>query len=124
MNNAVGWFEMYVDDMARARKFYESIFHTTLTQIDAEQKELQMWGFPSDMGTYGASGALVKMEGIKPGVGGTLVYFISEDCAVVEARVADAGGRVQRPKMSIGEHGFITLAMDTEGNMFGIHSMK
>ena len=27
-NNAVGWFEVYVADMARARKFYESVFGT------------------------------------------------------------------------------------------------
>jgi predicted enzyme related to lactoylglutathione lyase len=41
---------------------------------------------------------------------------------VEEARVVAAGGRIERPKMSIGDYGFITLAYDTEGNMFGIHS--
>jgi predicted enzyme related to lactoylglutathione lyase len=34
------------------------------------------------------------------------------------------GGRIHRPKLSIGPYGFITLAVDTEGNMFGLHSMK
>ncbi len=34
------------------------------------------------------------------------------------------GGKVQRPKMSIGEYGFITLAFDTEGNMIGLYSQK
>jgi len=53
-----------------------------------------------------------------------LVYFTSEDCAVEEGKVANFGGRVQRGKISIGEYGFITLAFDTEGNMFGIHSLK
>jgi predicted enzyme related to lactoylglutathione lyase len=32
--------------------------------------------------------------------------------------------RIQQPKMSIGEYGFISLAIDSEGNMFGLHSMK
>ena len=35
-----------------------------------------------------------------------------------------AGGKVEREKMSIGEYGFIVLALDTEGNMFGLHSLK
>lgn len=41
-----------------------------------------------------------------------------------EKRVVEFGGKIQRKKMSIGEYGFITLAFDTEGNMFGIHSMN
>src|SRR5438876_138858 len=59
-----------------------------------------------------------------PGEMQVTVYFNSADCAVEEARVQPAGGRIQRPKMSIGEYGFITLAYDTEGNMFGLHSMR
>ncbi len=35
-----------------------------------------------------------------------------------------AGGRIQRDKMSIGQYGFIALAIDTEGNMIGLHSMQ
>jgi predicted enzyme related to lactoylglutathione lyase len=30
---------------------------------------------------------------------------------------------VVRPKHQIGEHGFVSLAVDTEGNMIGLHSM-
>jgi predicted enzyme related to lactoylglutathione lyase len=29
-NNPVGWFEIYVQDGARAKKFYESVFKTKL----------------------------------------------------------------------------------------------
>ena len=70
----------------------------------------------------GACGALVKMEGVAPGGGGTLVYFSCEDCAVEESRVAPAGGHVVRPKFPIGPYGFIALVSDTEGNMIGLHS--
>ena len=34
-----------------------------------------------------------------------------------------AGGKVHKSKMSIGQHGFISLMVDSEGNMFGLHSM-
>ena len=68
-------------------------------------------------------GTLVKMEGMPSG-GSTLVYFGCNDCAVEESRVVAAGGRIERSKMSIGEHGFISLVVDTEGNMIGLHSME
>jgi hypothetical protein len=47
-----------------------------------------------------------------------------DDCAVEEGRVKTSGGKVEKAKMSIGEYGFISLVVDTEGNMFGLHSMK
>jgi predicted enzyme related to lactoylglutathione lyase len=76
------------------------------------------------MQTYGSGGALVQMNGMNAGGNSTLVYFDSNDCTTEEARVLEAGGKVVKPKMSIGEYGFISLCMDTEGNMFGLHSMK
>ncbi|MEN3322135.1 hypothetical protein VP395_00210 [Mariniflexile soesokkakense] len=76
------------------------------------------------MNTYGSGGALVHMEGFSAGANSTIVYFASEDCSLEEARIETAGGSVFKPKMSIGEYGFIVLATDTEGNMIGIHSMK
>jgi uncharacterized protein len=121
--NPIRWFEIYVQDMARAKSFYETVLDTQLQVLNAPMPDLEMLQFPSDQNAYGATGALVKMAGVPSG-GSTLVYFGSEDCAVEEARVAGAGGQVFRPKMSIGSYGFITLAVDTEGNMFGIHSMQ
>lgn len=124
-NNPVAWFEIYVDDLARAKQFYESVLSVSLEVLgDPNDTSMEMLSFPSDMEKYGASGALVKMEGVKAGGNSTLIYFSCEDCAVEESRVEAAGGRIQKPKMSIGEYGFISLAIDSEGNMFGLHSMK
>jgi hypothetical protein len=63
------------------------------------------------------------VPGVASGGTGTLVYFGCTDCAVEGSRVAAAGGKVHREKMSIGEYGFIVLAVDTEGNVFGLHSL-
>ena len=76
------------------------------------------------MSRYGAGGALVSVPGVPSGGNSTLVYFNCDDCAVEATRVVSAGGNIQRDKMSIGEYGFIVLAFDTEGNMFGLHSLK
>jgi len=120
--NPVGWFEIYVQDMARAKRFYESVIGATLHKLDSPQ--LEMWAFPATQGRMGAGGALVRMEGCASGGNSTLVYFNCDDCATQAGRVVKAGGRIQREKFSIGQYGFIALAIDTEGNMFGLHSMQ
>ena len=121
-NNPVGWFEIYVQDMPRAKAFYEKVFQIKLEELKAP--DIEMWSFPMQMDKSGASGALVHMKGVPSGGNSTLVYFSCEDCAVEAARVTQAAGKIQNPKMSIGEYGFIALVVDTEGNMFGLHSMK
>ena len=124
MGNPISWFEIYVQDMARAKCFYEAVLQVSFKPLSAPGAELEMWSFPGDMDSYGASGALVHLPGCPSGGNATLVYFECEDCAVEEARVLSAGGQIHRSKMSIGPYGFITLAVDTEGNMLGLHSMK
>jgi uncharacterized protein len=122
--NAIGWFDIYVDDMDRAVAFYENVLKTKLGRIGDPTGETQMMSFPANMGAYGAAGALVKSAHSRPGVGGTMVYFSVDDCAANEARVTAAKGTVVRAKFSIGEFGWVSLCIDTEGNMFGLNSMK
>ena len=119
-HNPVGWFEIYVEDMARARAFYEAVFETTLENLN--NPELEMWMFPMVPDGKGSCGALAKMKGIPAGGNSTVVYFSCADCATEAGRVAGAGGTVMRDKMSIGQYGFIAIARDTEGNMIGLHS--
>ena len=121
-NNPVIWFEIYVQDMARAKAFYEGVFQLKLERLNGPGPE--MWSFPMDMAKVGAGGALTKMEGVPAGGNSTLVYFSCADCAVEAARAAAQGGRVARDKFSIGEYGYIALVLDTEGNMVGLHSLK
>lgn len=121
-HNAIGWFEIYVQDMARARAFYESVLGRKLEKLEAGG--LEMWSFTGAQDAPGSAGALVRMPGFPSGGNSTLVYFVCEDCATEEARVTKAGGRVEKTKFSIGEYGFVALVHDTEGNMFGLHSMK
>ena len=124
--NPVGWFEIYVQDMARAKKFYETVLQIELTKLDAPNTvdEIEMQAFPMNMEAGGASGALAKMEGCPSGGMGTIVYFSCEDCANEASRVEAAGGQIFKPKMSIGQYGFIALVTDTEGNMIGLHSLQ
>lgn len=122
--NPIGWFDLYVDDMDRASAFYETVLQRRLEPIGDPTGETLMRSFPADMGAYGAGGALVRSAQGRPGPGGTLVYFSVEDCAVEAERAAAAGGQLLRPKFSIGEFGWVAICADTEGNHFGLSSMR
>lgn len=123
--NPVGWFEIYVDDLERAKAFYESVLNTRLESIgDPSNEQIEMLAFPANYEVYGAAGALVKIPGFKASGNSIIIYFSCDDCAVEQSKITKNGGVVQRPKMSIGDYGFITLGTDTEGNTFGLHSLK
>lgn len=121
-NNPVVWFEIHVQDLQRAKAFYEQVFQTQLTNLGDETMEY--WTFPGDMETNGAAGALVKEDAVPPGGNSVTVYFSCQDCAVEAERAKAAGGQIREAKMPIGEHGFISLVTDTEGNVIGLHSMQ
>lgn len=123
--NAIGWFDIYVNDIERATSFYQAVLNKELeAMVDPTGNCIAMMSFPTDMGCYGAGGALVKRKGAGPQAGGTIVYFGVDDCSVEESRVVAAGGQIVNPKVSIGEYGYVSVCMDTEGNLFGLSSMK
>jgi uncharacterized protein len=122
MKNPVGWFEIYVSEMERAKAFYRDVFAADFTRLPNLSAEVQ--AFTMNPEGYGASGALVHMPGFTVGSNSVIVYFNCLDCSVTAARAVVAGGRLQKPKTSIGPHGFIALVYDTEGNLIGLHSRQ
>ncbi len=125
LRNPVGWFELYVQDIERAKAFYEETFQVTLQHLPSPAGlPIEMWAFPMEMTAPGASGALVKMADKDSGGGGTIIYFSCADCAIETARAAANGGRILQDKFAIGDYGFCSLVCDTEGNMIGLHSQQ
>jgi len=127
--NPVVWFEIYVQDMARARRFYEAVLQCQLDPMaapegDPAEPAMEMMSFPMRREAPGTGGMLVRMEGAPSGGLGTLVYFSCEDCATEQGRVEAAGGKVFKPKFPIGQYGHCALVVDTEGNTIGLHSMR
>lgn len=120
--NPVCWFDINVSDLDRAKKFYEEVFVLQLTDAPAE------WGkqsfFPFENNGANTTGALVEKQDYVANGNNTTVYFASEDCITEEGRVEKAGGKILQPKISIGEFGFVSIIMDTEGNTIGLHSRK
>lgn len=119
----VGWFEVPVTDMDRAKLFYETVFETAISVRDLGG--LVMGWFPSDHSKPGTTGSLVRHEMYVPSEShGPLIYFSCKDLAEELKRVEAAGGSVMQQKTEIGGgHGFMGLIKDTEGNRIALHSL-
>lgn len=127
--NIICWFEIYVKEIGRAKKFYSDVLGTVFidTNVPGDAPDSMKMSFFSPMENQGVSGALIEMPGTKEGDGhcvNTMVYFPCHDCSVEESRVTAAGGKVSRSKFSIGEYGFSSICVDSEGNPFGLFSME
>jgi hypothetical protein len=123
--NPVGWFEIYVKDMNRAKSFYEKVLGEPLSKLPQSGESLEdMWAFPMNRGASGAAGALARMDGAPMGPGGTIIYFVTEDCGATAGRARDAGGKIVKDKFSIGQYGNVALVSDLDGNIIGFHSMS
>lgn len=119
----VGWFEIPVLDMDRAKKFYEAVFKLDINVVDFGG--ILMGWFPDRGQVYGAQGTLIKQDTYIPSQEGTLVYFISDDVQHELDRIEAAGGKIYQPKNEISpEHGFMGVFIDTEGNRVALHSSK
>ena len=121
--NPVTWFEIYVEDLARAKIFYESVFNCALIP-EKTDGSFEAYRFPGGMPGVGAIGTLMKHPMRKPSQEGTMVYFHCDDCQMQSELAKKNGGQVFREKWSIGQDGFIAIIGDTEGNAIGLHSFK
>src|SRR5689334_18258384 len=124
-SNAINWFEIPVKDISRAKKFYETIFSTTLNDMP-EMMGMKMAAFPSDYAAGKISGALAQSEMHKPSQDGTIIYLNAgpEIQAVID-RIESSGGKIVMPKTQISpEIGYMAFFMDTEGNKMALHSQK
>lgn len=121
--NSLNWFEIPAKDLARAKKFYETVLGIKLSLM--EMPGMQSAMFPMSPGSGKANGCLAKSTMHKPAKSGCVVYLnANPDLKTSLSKVARAGGTVVMPKTSIGPNGFMAFFLDTEGNRVGLHSMK
>jgi hypothetical protein len=120
--NLVGWFEIPVENMNRAKMFYDTVFEINITVHDLDG--LQMGWFPTNPEKSGATGSLVKNKAYIPSAThGPVLYFSCEDVVNELNRIEGAGGEILQPKTQIGGgHGFMAFVKDTEGNRIALHS--
>ncbi len=119
MKDALSWFEIPVNDLDRAARFYQAMLAVDL------RREL-FFGTPHAIFPYdkpGVGGALVRDDRRPVGTGGAVVYLdVTGQLDACLARVAIAGGDVVHPRTAIADAGVFALVRDTEGNTVGLHS--
>jgi len=121
--NALNWFEIPAVDINRAKKFYDNIFNAEL-DLMPEMMGMKMAGFPSEMGSGKASGALVQSDMHKPSMDGAVIYLnANPSIQDVIDRIEPAGGKVVMPKTQISpEIGYMAFFIDSEGNKMALHA--
>lgn len=122
MKNLISIVEIPAADLARAKKFYQTILNITIDEM--EMAGTQMGVLPSDVNTVNV--VLVKGDDYKPTTDGALLYLnAGEDLQPMLNNIEQNGGQVIVPKTEISpEMGFFALFIDSEGNRMGLHSLK
>lgn len=121
--NLIGWVEIPVTNMARARNFYEAVFQIKISVQDFGGT-LMAW-LPAEDGKPGSAGSLVLQPEwyIPSRKEGVLIYFSCADVQTTLDRIEEAGGRILKPKTKISDAiGFMGLFHDSEGNRIALHS--
>ncbi len=122
--NILNWFEISVNDISRAKKFYETVF--SIKMEEQEMMGMQMAFFPPADTNGKVSGGLVQSSSHKPSEEGAVIYLNGNpDLANALGKIESAGGKIVMPKMHISDEvGYMAFFIDTEGNKVGLHSNK
>ena len=119
----VGWFEIPVVEINRAKMFYEAVFNIEIQIMDFGQ--LKMGMFPVIKATGQSPGALVYHPNayIPSNSQGILLYLNSDDITKTLERVSVAGGAVIQEVRQVSEaFGSTGVFIDSEGNRIALRS--
>jgi predicted enzyme related to lactoylglutathione lyase len=122
MGNPVFHFEIPVNDMSRAKDFYEGVFGYLLTRQEVDGYDMAF--FPRADGAAGASGALAKGDAYKPSKDGAIIYFDVPDIDVVLRNAKQRGSKILYEQKDIGEAGFVAEFEDSEGNRVALSQVR
>ena len=114
-------FEIPADNLARAKKFYSTVFGWTLNDFPeleytiAKTAESDQNGMPKEPGAING-GMLQRQDPVKSPVITISVENMDQAAATIEKN----GGKMIRAKMAVGDMGFAAYFKDTEGNVVGL----
>jgi predicted enzyme related to lactoylglutathione lyase len=120
-SNPVVYFEIPVNDMNRAIKFYTTVFNFDLDKEIIDKNEMALFPFVDE--NSGISGALAKGEIYKPTKDGVVIYFKTENIEQTLQLATSNGGQILYPKTDNGI-GIVAEFEDTEGNRMALYQSK
>ncbi|TXK80651.1 VOC family protein [Paenibacillus sp. N3.4] len=118
-------FEIHVDDMERAKKFYGEVFGWTFEDWSNYAGMPYFGAVTGDANEPGLNGALMQRQGASSVPGQALNGYACTmgvgDYDSTESKILNHGGKVSLPKYALPGMAWQGYYMDTEGNIFGIH---
>jgi len=114
-------FEIPVDDLERARKFYKSVFGWKIDSVPGIEYSMigtapvDEKGMPKEIGAI--NGGMMKRQ--RP-VTSPVITISVEDIEDAMKKVKKMGGEIVRGKMQVGEFGYAAYFKDLEGNILGL----
>lgn len=118
-SNPVVYFEIPVQDIDRAIRFYTAVFDFKFEKTTIDHYEMAL--FPFEAPQAGISGALAKGEVYKPSKEGVIIYFSTDDIEATLQLVLANNGKILYPKTFNGDLGFVAEFEDSEGNRIALH---
>jgi len=113
------YFEIQVDDIARAVAFYSNVLGWRFSQ--AQGLPVEYWRISTG---GGSEGGLLKRPAAKPplecGTNAFVCSFEVKDFDATERRILGLGGLVALPKFAVPGRCWQGYFLDSEGNVFGI----
>ncbi len=127
MSNRITHFEIQVDDMERAKKFYGDVFGWEFkdwSDVTGSPYEGIMTA-PMDSKEPGINGGMLKRPCPPPkpeqGTNAFVCTIQVEDFDGIAEKILKAGGIVAMPKYALAKMAWQGYFLDTEGNTFGLH---
>ena len=118
-------FEIHVEDMERAKKFYGEIFGWKFEDWSEYAGMPYFGAITGDASELGIDGALIKRRTPPPEQNQPMNGFSCtlgiEDYDSTEAKILEHGGKVALPKYALPGMAWQGYYVDTEGNIIGIH---
>ncbi|MGV2941578.1 VOC family protein [Mesobacillus sp. LC4] len=118
-------FEIHVDNMDRAKKFYGEVFGWTFEDYSEYAGMPYFGAVTGGEDEPGINGALMQRQGPPPEANQPLNGYACtmgvEDYDVTETKILNNGGVVALPKYALPGMAWQGYYKDTEGNIFGIH---
>lgn len=124
--NRVMHFEIQVDNVERAIKFYTEVFGWKIEKWGSDQMEY-WFVMTGEKGTTepGIDGGLLKRPAPAPkpeqGTNAYVCTMVVDDFDDIAQKITNAGGIVALPKYALKGMAWQGYFIDTEGNTFGIH---
>jgi predicted enzyme related to lactoylglutathione lyase len=106
-------FEIPVDDIQRAKKFYTELFEWKFQQFT----DMNYWGIQTSEPGKGVNGGMMERQAPNQQI---LNYIDVDSVAKYLKKVETLGGKVLMVKTAVPEMGWFGICMDTENNVFGL----